>query len=224
MRFIDYGTRSDRLMSPDLYSWDDVLDMVPPQATICSFFGAPVKIKDKTSFTIEELEGFTSLMKQSSPMKMKVHKIENELSVSLYAQAGQDILKELGHLPAFMEYFSTLPASLPGGLNFSQFDKNPSQLDLSSLSAKSLVSDMESLKSKIEAIFQGIKTEKEVVQNLEKKTEVLSDVCTSVVSMVKVGMVGLEAKLSEAEVRHSHITKLYKLLTIYFPDRSQFDW
>ena len=112
MRFIDYGTRSDGLQQGDLYAWDSILDTVPPQAAACSFFGVPVKIRDKKRFSCEECKVFTELMKQSSPMDMKVHKIihtvqssDTELLVSLDSK-DCDILTQLSHKETFREYFA----------------------------------------------------------------------------------------------------------------------
>jgi hypothetical protein len=53
LRFVDYGTRFDGLQHCDLHPWDSILDTVPPQASACSFFGMPVKLRDKNSFSCE---------------------------------------------------------------------------------------------------------------------------------------------------------------------------
>ena len=72
MRYIDNGNRADCLTRGDLYTWDTMLEKIPSQAVPCSFYGAPEHIREMTSLIVEEMEVFTSLMKQSSPMQMKV--------------------------------------------------------------------------------------------------------------------------------------------------------
>ena len=127
MKYIDYGNRSDCLTCGDLYTWDTMLERIPPQAVSCSFYGAPEHIREMTSLTMEEMEVFTSLMKQSSPMQMKVHQCLTDedmfrqqtgpdLAVTLRSKDGRDILTKLSLLPNFRMFFiqhqvSRLPVS-----------------------------------------------------------------------------------------------------------------
>ena len=127
MRYIDYGNRSDCLTRVDLYTYDTMLERIPPQAVSCSFYGAPEHIREMASLTMEEMEVFTSLMKQSSPMQMKVHQCLTDddmfrhqtgpdLAVTLRSKDGRDILTKLSLLPNFRMFFiqhqvSRLPVS-----------------------------------------------------------------------------------------------------------------
>merc|ERR1719347_2297435 len=74
VRYIDYGNSEDCLSKSEIYKWDKMLELVPPQAVSCCFYGAEESFTKKTSLTIKEIEAFTSLMKKSSPMQMVVHK------------------------------------------------------------------------------------------------------------------------------------------------------
>merc|ERR1719186_369201 len=122
VRYIDYGNRDDNLPPTELYTWDTMLENIPPQAVPCCFFKAPAAFKEKSSLTLEEMHEFTLLMKQSSPMQMYVHErlsipldvfsptsqqLGPELSVSLRGKDGRDILTKLSHLPTFSCYFGT---------------------------------------------------------------------------------------------------------------------
>jgi hypothetical protein len=87
----------------------------------------PEKIREMTSLTVEEMEVCSSLMKQSSPMQMKVHQCLTDedmfrhqtgpdLAVSLHSKDGRDILTKLSLLPNFKMFFiqhqvSRLPLS-----------------------------------------------------------------------------------------------------------------
>ena len=122
VRYVDYGTRYDGLQLCNLHPWDSILDTVPPQASACSFSGMPVKLRDKNSFSFEERNVFTALMKQSSPMEMKVHKIihtiessDIELSVSLQSKDG-DILTQLSQKESFRVYFALLEVPTPSNI------------------------------------------------------------------------------------------------------------
>ena len=118
VRYIDYGNSEDCLSKSEIYTWDRMLEVVPPQAVSCCFYGTEESFSKKSSLTIKEMEAFTSLMKKSSPMQMVVHKRSSlphevfntsvnvnrlvpELTVSLRGKDGQDILKKLYKLPAF---------------------------------------------------------------------------------------------------------------------------
>ena len=116
VRYIDYGNSEDCLPKSNIYSWDNILEHVPPQAVSCCFYKPEQFITHKTNLTITEMEAFTRLMKQSSPMQMVVHKRNSlpleifkpnvtldgpELTVSLRGKDGQDILDKLSKLPAF---------------------------------------------------------------------------------------------------------------------------
>ena len=77
-------------------------------------------LKDLKSLTFVEMEAFTVLMKQSSPMQMEVHEclitqdvfsptsqqLGPELAVSLHGKDGRNILTWLSQLPEFSEYFT----------------------------------------------------------------------------------------------------------------------
>ena len=117
MRYIDYGNKSDYLSRGDIYTWDTLLEKIPPQAVACSFYRAPEHISEMNSMTMEDMEVFSSLMKQSSPMKMKVHQCltnaamtsyhtGSDVSVSLRSKDGKDILTKLSLLPNFKIFFN----------------------------------------------------------------------------------------------------------------------
>ena len=117
MRYIDYGNKSDYLSRVDIYTWDTLLEKIPPQAVACSFYRAPEHISEMNSMTMEDMEVFSSLMKQSSPMKMKVYQCltnaamtsyhtGSDVSVSLRSKDGKDILTELSLLPNFKIFFN----------------------------------------------------------------------------------------------------------------------
>ena len=122
VRYIDYGNMSDCLTRGDLYTWDTMLERIPPQAVSCSFYGAPEHIREMTSLTVEEMEVFTSLMKQSSPMQMNVHQcltdkdtfrhqVGPDLSVSIYGLDRRNILNKLSLLPEMQRPVHQLKAS-----------------------------------------------------------------------------------------------------------------
>ena len=219
MRFIDYGTRSDGLQQGDLYAWDSILDTVPPQAAACSFFGVPVKIRDKKRFSCEECKVFTELMKQSSPMDMKVHKIihtvqssDTELLVSLDSK-DCDILTQLSHKETFREYFALQevpnpPDSLPVvSNNFGQplSQTQTQQPQETSLSPTVIKSEIENLKTNVETIVLRLRKDEDMVMELDRRTEEMRDVCKSVVSMVKDGVTGFETILADSQVRVRHL-------------------
>ena len=112
VRYIDYGNRSDCLAHGDLYTWDTMLERIPPQAVSCSFYGAPEHIRDMTSLTDEDMEVFASLM-HSSPMQMIVHQCLTDedmfrhqtgpyLRVSLFSLDRRNILTKLSLLQNFL--------------------------------------------------------------------------------------------------------------------------
>ena len=68
VRYIDYGNKSDYLSRGDIYTWDTLLEKIPSQSVACSFYRVPEHISEMTSMTMEDMEVFSSLMKQSSPM------------------------------------------------------------------------------------------------------------------------------------------------------------
>ena len=120
VRYIDYGNSEDCLTKADIYSWDKLLELIPPQAVSCGFYKATAALGEKTSLTMKEMEAFTLLMKQSSPMQMVVQNCNKipmemfnptidqtgpELSVSLRGKDGRDVLHKLGKLPAFSRCF-----------------------------------------------------------------------------------------------------------------------
>ena len=37
-RYIDYGNAEDCLSKADIYSWDPILEIIPPEAVSCCFF------------------------------------------------------------------------------------------------------------------------------------------------------------------------------------------
>ena len=107
VRFIDYGNKGDNLASSDVYSWDTLLDKIPPQAVACTLFRTQTD-----TYTTEQVEAFTSLMKESSPMQMTVHhRLTSEeitvvntgpdVVVTLRSKDGINILSKLGLLPSF---------------------------------------------------------------------------------------------------------------------------
>ena len=221
VRFIDYGTRSDGLQHGDLYAWDSILDTVPPQAAACSFFGVPVKIRDKNRFSCEECKVFTALMKQSSPMDMKVHKIihtvkssDTELLVSLDSKDG-DILTQLSHNETFREYFALLevpkpPDSLPVvsnnlGQPLSQTLNQQPQDNQTSLSPTVIKSEIENLKTNVETIVLRLGKDEDLVMDLDRRTEEMEGVCKSVVNMVKDGIAGFESKFADSQVSVRHL-------------------
>ena len=86
---------------------------MPSQTVSCCFYKAPSQVREKASLTLDEMEAFTLLMKQSSPMLVCVHKhlsppyvvfslihpqFGPELSVSLRGKNGRDILAKFSHL------------------------------------------------------------------------------------------------------------------------------
>ena len=120
VRYIDYGNRDDTLTKDDIYPWDEMLEIIPPQAVPCCFYKASEAISKKISLNLKEMEAFTLLMKQSSPMQMvvlkrnnlpldvfdpSVHQVGPELVVSLRGKDGRDVLHKLNKLPAFAACF-----------------------------------------------------------------------------------------------------------------------
>ena len=67
-------------------------------------------------------------------------------------------------------------------------------------------SEIETLKSDMECVVKEMRKDKLLVMDLDRKTEVLNGVCSSVMGIVKDGIVGLESKLAEAQVRHPQFT------------------
>ena len=112
VRYIDYGNRGESLTHADIYTWDSLLEKIPPQAVSCTLFRVP----DITPFTRNHEVAFTSLMKESSPLKMTVHQrltSENitergtgpDIVVSLRSKDGKDLLTKLGSIQIFKSFF-----------------------------------------------------------------------------------------------------------------------
>ena len=112
VRYIDYGNRGERLTHADIYTWDSLLEKIPPQAVSCTLFRVP----DITPFTRNHEVAFTSLMKESSPLKMTVHQrltSENitelgtgpDVVVSLRSKDGKDLLTKLSSIQIFKSFF-----------------------------------------------------------------------------------------------------------------------
>ena len=89
------------------------------QTVSCCFYRALSQVRERASLTLDGMEAFTLLMKQSSPMLMFVHEhlspphvmfslihhqFGPELSVSLRGKDGRDILTKFSHLPEFDVY------------------------------------------------------------------------------------------------------------------------
>ena len=70
VRYIDYGNKGENLSRSDIYSWDTLLNMIPPQAVSCTlhqlYRGSDV------AYTEEQLVEFKNYMTAKSPMKMTV--------------------------------------------------------------------------------------------------------------------------------------------------------
>ena len=102
VRFIDYGNKSENLASSDVYSWDTLMDMIPPQAVTCTLFGTTFD-----SYTDDQVEVFRSLMIKSSPMKMFVHKSFTnkdagpEIVVTLMSKDRSNLLTKLSFNSCF---------------------------------------------------------------------------------------------------------------------------
>ena len=59
VRYIDYGNRDDTLTKDDIYPWDEMLEIIPPQAVPCCFYKASEALSKKTSLNLKEMEAFT---------------------------------------------------------------------------------------------------------------------------------------------------------------------
>ena len=107
VRYIDYGNYEARVSATDIFPWDPLLSMVPAQATLCCFHGAPHSLGAGADFTREVLEDFQEVMTRAGPYRLEVHKRLQpsgllfqaeadislvEVEVSLYTRSGTDML------------------------------------------------------------------------------------------------------------------------------------
>ena len=119
VRYLDYGNYEDRVLPCDLYPWDPLLDVVPPQAVLCCLYGAP-ETQQSTTFPKEVLKTFDTLMEKSGPFKLTVVKRlqppghvfqpgtdfrKPELEVSLVTREGTNMLEKLRQDSVLRDYF-----------------------------------------------------------------------------------------------------------------------
>ena len=99
--YLDYGNTAI-VKEEDLFEWEPLLEMIQPQAHLCSFLDIPAT---------KDLSGsFVALMRSQGMMKLKIHKVsdlpadtfrgslrsfesEVELWVSLTTEDGRDVLQ-----------------------------------------------------------------------------------------------------------------------------------
>ena len=102
VRYIDYGNKGEDLSSCDVYTWDPLLDMIPPQAVSCALFGTTLD-----TYSNHQIEAFRSLMETSSPFKIYVHQCFTnndagpDLVVTLLSKDRSHLLTKLSILPCF---------------------------------------------------------------------------------------------------------------------------
>ena len=100
--YLDYGNICVSATQEDLYDWDPLLELIQPQAHLCSFLELPA-VEDFS-------ESFAGLMGCQGPMKLRIHRAsvlqaggfraslsgfvsEVELVVSLTTEDGRNVLE-----------------------------------------------------------------------------------------------------------------------------------
>ena len=108
VRYIDYGNICD-VSGSQLYSWDEVLEIIPAQAVSCKLDTIKIFTKPLKVGSIEAIE-FTEVLKQSNPVSIKVRKVLRprdgvfnsdmvqktpELVVDLFDSQGVNIVEKI---------------------------------------------------------------------------------------------------------------------------------
>ena len=116
VRYVDYGNIEVGLPRKDIYPWESMLEVIPPQAISCCLTKASPTLKEKTDFTVDEILAFYKVMKKSSPMQMSIKESFSSpvngsnskpgFSVSLRGvNDGLDIVDKLQENYLFHTYF-----------------------------------------------------------------------------------------------------------------------
>ena len=74
VRYIDYGNTEEGVLGCNLYSWDPLLEMIPPQAIRVRLHGLSDTIHPGFSFSKEQVEVFRDVMLRCGPFSMVVHR------------------------------------------------------------------------------------------------------------------------------------------------------
>ena len=120
VRYIDFGNEEEDVLRCNLYSWDPLLEAIPPQAVCVKLRGVSDTLPG-SSFSKEQVEVFTNVMSQCGRFSVVVHRrlqpassvfCHNarisgpEVEVSLTSRSGFNIVTTLASYPALSGIFS----------------------------------------------------------------------------------------------------------------------
>ena len=129
VRYIDYGNICD-VSGSQLYSWDEVLEIIPAQAVSCKL--DTMKIFTKPLKVGTEVKAFEEVLKQSNPVSIKVRKVLRprdgvfnseivqktpELVVDIFDSQGENIVEKIRsctHLGRLIRDHSLMKSSCGG--------------------------------------------------------------------------------------------------------------